>query len=204
MKVCNFYLLRHGKVEGEAALNGRTDRKVSSAMQKQICRALCKRNLSFEHIISSPLSRCADLALLLKKDQPGIKLSIEAQLQEISFGTLDGKAFDSIKDKWPLLDAFWQNPAKNTLPEAESLSYFRQRIVSAWSKIIATDHNNTLMITHGGVIRMILADALQLDWRNPAWHSSLAIANASITHIQISKAEQNYISVKSIASDLFC
>ncbi len=203
MRVCNFYLLRHGKVEGDAALNGRTDRRVTAAVQQQISQALCKRNIAFEHIISSPLSRCADLAQLLKKQQPGIKLSIEEQFQEISFGTLDGQAFESIKDKWLLLEAFWQDPAQNTLPEAESLSDFRQRILSTWSRIIEAEHNNTLIITHGGVIRMILADALQLDWRNPAWHSNLAIGNASLTHIQISKAEQHYISVKSIASDLF-
>ncbi len=202
MKECNFYLLRHGQVEGEAALNGRTNRTVPAAVQEQISAALDRRNIAFEHIISSPLSRCADLARLLKKQQPQIKLSIAEQLQEISFGTLDGQAFDSIKDKWPLLDAFWQNPAENTLPEAESLSDFRQRVVSAWSEITAADHSHTLIITHGGVIRMILAEALQLDWKNPAWHSNLAIANASVTHIQVKKFAQNYISVRSIASEL--
>ncbi|WP_372882592.1 histidine phosphatase family protein [Psychromonas sp.] len=202
VQVCNFYLLRHGKVDGDAALNGHSDKLVDGVVQERISQAICRRAIAFDHIITSPLRRCADLALLLKKKQPAVKMSIEEQLREISFGTLDGQAFDSIKDKWPLLDAFWQNPAENTLPEAETLSDFRQRIVSAWSKIIETERDNTLIITHGGVIRMILADALQLDWQNPLWHSRLAIANASITHIQISKAEQHYISVRSIAVDL--
>lgn len=202
MKVCNFYLLRHGKVDGDAALNGHTDREVDLTLQQKISQAVCSQDIPFDHIITSPLRRCADLAMLLKKEQPKAKVTIEEQLQEISFGSLDGKAFHTIKDKWPLLDAFWQNPAKNTLPQAESLSAFKQRIGSIWSKVIDTESNNTLIITHGGVIRMILADALQLDWKNPAWHTNLAIANASITHIQISKAEQNYISVKSIAIDL--
>ena len=202
MKVCNFYLLRHGKVDGEAALNGHTDRKVDPALQQKICQALCSRDITFDHIISSPLSRCADLAMLLNKELPKVKLTIEEQIREISFGEFDGKAFHNIKDKWPLLDAFWQNPAENTLPGAESLCDFRQRIVSAWSKIIETEHDNTLIISHGGVIRMILAEVLQLDWKNPVWHANLAIANASITHIQISKYEQSYISVKNIAVNL--
>ena len=202
MKVCNFYLLRHGKVEGEAALNGHTDRKVDPALQLKISQAIGDLNIPFDHIISSSLSRCADLTKLLAQNHPTTKVTIGNQLKEISFGALDGKAFTTIKEQWPLLDAFWQNPTENTLPQAESLHSFQQRITSAWSDIIKTENNNTLIICHGGVIRMILADVLQLDWKNPAWHSNLAISNASITHIQVSKADQNYISVKSIGIEL--
>ena len=202
MQTCHFYLLRHGKVEGEPALNGHTDCKVAPALQKKISQALCNENIPFDHIISSPLRRCADLADLLKEAQPTAKVSIDNQIQEMSFGTLDGKAFETIKDQWSLLDAFWQDPAKNTLPQGESLSNFQQRITSAWSEIIKTENSNTLIIAHGGVIRMILAEALQIDWRRPTWHANLAIGNASLTHIQITKADQNYISVKNIAINL--
>lgn len=202
MQVCNFYLLRHGKVEGEPALNGHTDCKVDPAVQQKISQALSNQAIPFDHIISSPLRRCADLAALLKEDHPTLKMTINKQIQEMSFGTLDGKAFETIKEQWPLLDAFWQNPAKNTLPQGETLNEFRNRIISAWSEIIKTNNKNTLIITHGGVIRMLLADALQVNWKKPAWHSNLAIGNASLTHIQVSKADRYYISVKSIAVDL--
>ncbi|PTP12375.1 alpha-ribazole phosphatase, partial [Vibrio sp. 10N.286.51.C3] len=36
----NIYLLRHGKVEGKAALNGVSDVLVSPELQEQICQAL--------------------------------------------------------------------------------------------------------------------------------------------------------------------
>jgi alpha-ribazole phosphatase len=202
LKICNFYLLRHGKVEGDAALNGHTDRKVAPMLQQKISDALSRQAIQFEHIITSPLSRCADLAALLHNGRPQLKLTNNDQLRELSFGTLDGKAFDSIKDQWPLLDAFWQNPAKNTLPRAETLHAFNQRVTAAWSELIETQSEDTLIVTHGGVIRMILADVLQLDWKNPAWHANLAIGNASLTHIQVTKADKNYISVKSIAVEL--
>lgn len=202
MKICNFYLLRHGKVDAEPALNGHTDVSVASAMQENICSAISAQGIAFNHIISSPLRRCADLAHRIKELNPKVMLTLEKQLQEISFGELDGKTFTSIKDSWPLLDAFWQDPARNTLPQAETLSDFQQRVNTTWSKLCNSDNENTLIITHAGVIRMILADALQLNYKNPAWHSNLAIGNASLTHIQICKAEQTFISVKSIATNI--
>ena len=91
----------------------------------------------------------------------------------------------------------------NTLPEAETLTHFHHRISSAWHNITQTQNTNTLIIAHGGVIRMILAAVLNVDWKNPAWHSNLAIGNASLTHIQITKSEQKHVSIKSIAVDLF-
>ena len=202
LKICNFYLVRHGKVQGEPALNGHTNCNVDPALQLKISEAICNQDILFDHIITSPLRRCADLAEHLQAALPTVKITINDKIQEMSFGDIDGKPFDTIKDKWPLLDSFWKDPAKNTLPEAESLTKFHHRIASAWSEITKTENKNTLIIAHGGVIRMILAEALKVDWKNPAWHSNLAITNASVTHIQISKADQNYISVKSIASTL--
>lgn len=202
MKVSNFYLLRHGKVEGEPALNGHTDKKVDAQIQASICQALSCQNIEFDQIISSPLRRCSDLLPLLQQQYPNVDTELNENFQELSFGELDGRPFETIKDKWPLLDAFWEDPANNPLPKSELLSDFNQRIVSAWSKQLEAENKNTLIITHGGVIRMLLAHALQVDWKNPAWHSNLSIGNASLTHIQVSKTDQYYINVKSIAQAL--
>lgn len=203
MEICHFYLLRHGKVNGEPALNGHTDCDVSPDLQQKIKDALAQRKLPFDHIISSPLKRCANLAMQLQVDYPQATHSLNNQIKEISFGALDGQPFETIKEHWPLLDAFWQDPYHNTLPEAETLTHFHHRISSAWHNITQTQNTNTLIIAHGGVIRMILAAVLNVDWKNPAWHANLAIGNASLTHIQITKSEQKHVSIKSIAVDLF-
>ena len=202
MQICHFYLLRHGKVNGQPALNGHTDSRVSTTLQQNICEALCHKQISFDHIISSPLTRCADLATLLKTHYPQAKHTLNTQVKEMYFGSLDGRPFETIKAQWPLLDAFWQDPYSNTLPDAETLTAFHQRINTTWNNITQNNDTNTLIIAHGGVIRMILAIVLNVDWKNPIWHANLAIGNASLTHIQISKADQDYASVKSIAVDL--
>lgn len=60
----NIYLLRHGKVEGKAALNGVSDVLVNPELQQQICEALVQHNVAFDGVVTSPLRRCSDLANL--------------------------------------------------------------------------------------------------------------------------------------------
>ncbi|MBD1556746.1 alpha-ribazole phosphatase [Vibrio sp. S9_S30] len=203
----NIYLVRHGKVTGEPALNGLTDAKVSEALQSQIAQDLVSEIGTFNSIISSPLSRCLNLAKLLSlgKDstaenssQPLASVEVSEAFKEMFFGDLDGKPFDSIPSHWHLLDDFWRDPASHPLPNAETLEEFHDRVESEWQALTQTCQQNTLIVTHGGVIRMILASVLGLDWRNPALYSTLSIANASVTHIELCKAEQVFIKVRSI------
>ncbi len=98
---------------------------------------------------------------------------------------------------WSELDAFFHSPAEVVLPEAESLTDFHYRITQAWKNLITqqVDINakqkdsktprRILVIAHGGVIRMILAHVLQLDWKNAAWYQQLHIGYGSLSRIII-------------------
>ncbi|HDM8132941.1 TPA: alpha-ribazole phosphatase [Vibrio harveyi] len=202
MKTLNIYLLRHGKVNAAPGLHGQADLKVDEAEQRKIAQALQQTGREVEGIISSPLSRCHDLAEILAEQQL-LPLSVEPQLQELDFGDFDGIPFDMLSEHWNKLDAFWKAPAQHTLPNAESLDDFSHRVTCAWSQIINDINDNLLIVTHGGVIRMILAHVLGVDWRNPRWYSTLAIGNASVTHITITIDDQIYASVRSIGVPLF-
>ncbi len=48
-----------------------------------------------------------------------------------------------------------------------------------------------LVVAHGGVIRMILAHILQLDWRQASWHQQLHIGHASLTRVCLSQPYDN-------------
>jgi len=48
-----------------------------------------------------------------------------------------------------------------------------------------------LVVAHGGVIRMIIAHILQLDWKKSSWHQQLQIGNASLTRISLSQPYGN-------------
>lgn len=200
MKTKNIYLLRHGQTLGRAALNGKTNVLVDETIQQSISDALQSR-LKVDAVVTSPLRRCSDLAELYanQRSLPCISVS---ELQEMDFGEVDGIAFDDLKTQWSMLESFWQDPANYQLSGAESLHSFQKRVISGWSHVVKSDHDNLLVVTHGGVIRVLLANLLNVDWRNPSWYSNLAIANASISHIQITQANQDFVSVKSIGSTI--
>ncbi|MEZ9144979.1 alpha-ribazole phosphatase family protein [Vibrio sp. 10N.286.52.C3] len=193
----NIYLLRHGKVEGKAALNGLSDVLVNSDLQEQICEALTTQDITFDSVVSSPLRRCSDLATLYAQ-RMSVPLSIAPGFQEMNFGEVDGVPFDELEDKWEMLETFWQDPANHQLTCAESLQGFHDRVTQAWSQLLNDSSDNILLVTHGGVIRILLAHCLDIDWKNPSLYSKLSIENASITHIQITQFAQSFISVKSI------
>ncbi|WP_086774955.1 alpha-ribazole phosphatase family protein [Vibrio coralliirubri] len=193
----NIYLLRHGKVEGKAALNGLSDVLVNPEHQEQICEALATQDITFDSVVTSPLKRCADLANLYA-ERTSVPLSVVPGFQEMNFGEVDGVPFDELEDKWEMLETFWQDPANHQLTGAESLQGFHDRVTQAWSQLLNDSSDNILLVTHGGVIRILLAHCLDIDWKNPSLYSKLSIENASITHIQITQFAQSFISVKSI------
>ncbi len=199
MKTLNIYLLRHGKVDGVPGLHGQSDLKVKVSEQLRIATAWKDQRREVGGIMTSPLSRCIDLAQRIAEQQMLPVIEAPA-LKEMNFGDFDGVPFDMLGDQWKKLESFWQSPSQHTLPNAESLHTFSLRVSSAWSQIINDINDNLLIVTHGGVIRMILAHLLGVDWRNPRWYSTLAIGNASVTHITITIDDQIYASVRSIGT----
>lgn len=202
VKTINIYLLRHGKTLGEPALYGHTDIEVAGERQQAICASLLQEGLEFSALQTSPLKRCRELAELIYLARSDVDYLVNQEWQETSFGDLDGVAFEEIKFSWPLLDAFWQDPQHNPLPNSESLNNFYQRISTSWDQFVQTADKDTLIVCHGGTIRMILAHILKLDWGNAALYSTLSIAHQSLTHIQITKTDQNYFRVCMIGKPL--
>ncbi|EOX3446603.1 histidine phosphatase family protein [Vibrio cholerae] len=195
------WLLRHGKTQGPAALNGITDVAVEPSVQQAIASQLS--TLPFTRVISSPLRRCADLARLLQSARPHVMLDFDPQLQELNFGELDGQSFADLETQWPILDAFWQDPAKNTLPQAEPLAMAYQRVSQAWQQWLPKLESDTLIICHAGTIRLILAHVLGVDWRNPHRHTRLTIPHQSVTELVLYPGEPPIVSVTSIGNALF-
>jgi len=104
---------------------------------------------------------------------------------------------------WSELESFFNAPAEIMLPEAELLTEFHKRVILAWSNLVEKQINvvikqnesqipkRILLIAHGGVIRMILAHILQLDWQQASWHQKLQIGHGSLSRISINIPYQN-------------
>ncbi len=191
MKNKTFTLLRHGKVEGEAALYGHTDIALSAQGRSQLENAIEKihADLVIDNITTSPLLRCAIIAqqFSAKYQTP---LQLDSQLKEMNFGAWDGIPFAELDNEWQQLEAFWNSPFLTHPPAGETLAAFAERVIGAWESLTKKNSGqHTLVVCHGGVIRIILAHILQIDWRNASLFKQLHIDFASSTRIEIGDYE---------------
>jgi len=214
-KTTRIYLLRHGKVNGPAALYGKTDIDVTDEVTTKILHELntfqANSTNSITQVISSPLQRCYKVALQFSKVQ---QLPIESNeaFKEISFGQYDGVSFDSIQDLqdskkvWLQLEDFWNEPNSYPLPDAELLRCFYQRVQDAWHNMLQVHKGkNVLLVCHAGVIRMILSHLLNLDYGNKALFSHLDVKYSSVTVIKFQQSKTiEHHNVISIATPLKC
>jgi alpha-ribazole phosphatase len=180
-------LVRHGKVAGPAALYGRTDIPLSATGHSDLTRTL--KNLHTQspisQLITSPKVRCLQVAQEFST-QHNIPLRIEDNLHEMDFGIWDGVPFDALGDEWKNIEAFWDSPQNVKPPKGESLTDFATRVIQSWESLICNKKaGHKAVICHGGVIRILIAHILQLDWRNPALFKQLQIDYASQTRIEI-------------------
>jgi alpha-ribazole phosphatase len=192
-------LLRHGEVEGGVRYRGTTDDPLSADGWEQMWTAV-NDGVRWDAIISSPLRRCAEFAHALAR-QRSIPLTIDARLAEMHFGAWEGRSAAELMSADPeALARFWNEPATHTPPGAEPLARFAERVLTAWHGIVR-DHSGRriLLLTHGGVIRVILCHVLrrpverllELDVRYAALHRVRADVDAEGNIRAELVAEQN-------------
>ncbi|MGB0722422.1 MAG: histidine phosphatase family protein [Gammaproteobacteria bacterium] len=157
-------LLRHGLTERPDCLCGRTDVPLSPAGRAQLERTASAFG-PWDRVVSSPRRRCAvfadDLATRM-----GLAHRVEHDLAEIDLGRWDGRAFaDLARDEAEHFSAFWRDPMAHPPPDGEHLEVFARRVLSAYAGIVgdAPAGSRTLVVCHGGVIRVILAHVYGLD-----------------------------------------
>jgi alpha-ribazole phosphatase len=183
-------LMRHGAVTGDAGLYGRTDIALSESGWQQMQQAV-NIDLQYQQIISSPLQRCRFFAEAYS-EKHNLNLHIEPLLQEMNFGLWDGHSFDQLQHCWIDLEKFWQNPVQVIPPDGEALVDFYARTRAAWNGLLQICRGTqTLVVAHAGVIRMILAQLLHVDWQSAEFYQRLRIDYGSITRIHVLYTEDN-------------
>jgi len=188
-------LVRHGKIAGAAALYGCTDVALSETGRAELLQALkaIHQHTAISELIASPLQRCT-LAAEHFVQQHQIPFALEPRFQEINFGEWDGIAFDELGSEWDNLARFWQAPATFQPPRGERLQDFAARVIAAWEDLLRQPDlltnaqpnvQHQVIVCHGGVIRIIIAHILKLDFCNPSLFQQLHIDYSSQTRIEI-------------------
>lgn len=180
-------LLRHGETEQAGALRGSLDDALTATGWQQL-RAAVKAQEPWQHIVSSPLQRCARFAeeLAAARDLP---LAFEPALQELHFGAWEGcSTAQLMQTSAEQLGLFWANPYAFTPPEAEPLQDFERRVLAALTGLRAKHlGQHLLLVTHGGVMRLLLARARGL----PAEHLlQVNVGYAQRARLQLDAAGQ--------------
>ncbi|KFX67751.1 alpha-ribazole phosphatase [Pseudomonas taeanensis MS-3] len=152
-------LLRHGETELGGGLRGSLDDALTAQGWAQLRGSVVEAG-SWDRVISSPLQRCARFAEELA-GQHGVPLTLEPDLQELHFGAWEGRsAADLMQTDAAALGRFWADPYAFTPPEGEPLLAFETRVLSAVHRLHERHAGERLLlITHGGVMRLLLARA---------------------------------------------
>ncbi|WP_143764376.1 alpha-ribazole phosphatase family protein [Cognaticolwellia mytili] len=199
MSEFNVYLLRHGELMQKGILCGRTDIELCDVGKQQLTNATNKlANIS--QCFSSPLIRCREFAEQFCQKN-GLTLQVSEQLREMNFGDWDGKSYQTLwktqispDEKIPSLGAFWQNPWQCSPPNGESMASFIGRVDGFWLRLLSqlsqahiekNDAQNTLVFSHGGVIRYLLAKVLELPIPGTTHMTHLDVPYGGLIHIQI-------------------
>ena len=148
-------LLRHGATTAGARYIGSTDVPLTALGWRQMEQVLVGAG-AWSRIITSPLRRCAEFAAQFAANA-GVPLVLDAAFQEIHFGDWENCSVDELMQTDPYgLQSFWTDPLLHTPPGAESLRSFQRRVLTAWQHRIAQHAGQRiLLITHGGVIRVL-------------------------------------------------
>ena len=159
-------LLRHGEVEGGEIIRGSTDDKLTDDGWGKMQDAL-QSEVKWDVIVSSPLLRCAEFAESLA-EQEGVECDVIDALQEIDFGDWEGLSPDDlVKSDNETLNRWWTAPTKHTPPEGEDFHDFRSRVLKSLKEITEKHEGKRLLIvTHAGVIRIILMYVLGMQEEN--------------------------------------
>ena len=159
-------LIRHGEPEGGRMFRGSTNHPLSSRGRDQMLQAVADDG-GWEAVVTSPLARCAGFAQDLA-DARGIPLETAPALREMDFGAWEGRTADDILTNGPGdLAGFWADPERAQAPDGESLAAFRDRVSAGGAGLLERyAGRHVLVVGHGGVIRVVIAEVLGLPLAN--------------------------------------
>lgn len=192
-------IIRHGEPAGGRVFRGHTDHRLTELGIQQFKQRVDRLGHRWDCIVSSPLLRCKQSAELLAAEQ-GIPLRIEPNVAEIHFGEWENQQVDKVMAEQSI-SQLWQDPMNFCAPNGEPTVALQERTMLAWQKILSTHAGKrTLVVTHGGVIRVLAQRLLELT---PNAMNMLSLPHAAVMSFKVISAEyqgeqQQWISLESM------
>jgi alpha-ribazole phosphatase len=176
----NLHLIRHTSLAVPSGVcYGQSDVDVSASFHVE-AESLRKKlaDIEFDAVYASPLQRCSKLAGALNLAQ----ITLDDRLKELHFGDWELQAWDAIPRD--VFDIWAQDYANLSPPNGESFSALYNRSLSFIHEVSThSTGKNIAVVTHGGVIRAMLAHALNMPLKGLF---RIVVDYASVTHISFS------------------
>lgn len=163
------YIARHGKdddtVRGGWSQTPLTEEGIQQV--ESLAAYVQKRNLNIKHIYSSDLHRAMQTAEAVA-NQLQLPVVPMQEFREVNNGILAGMKNDLAAETFPRL--YWNTlDWEQRYPGGESPREFNERIHGAWDMLqreIVKQNENVLLVTHGGVIQVILSIVNDEEYSN--------------------------------------
>jgi broad specificity phosphatase PhoE len=159
---CTLVFVRHAASKGAGSFVGQKDEPLSAAGRKQLRELVQKLSrFHFQAAFASDLKRALATARAILQ-HTDVELEIRPALREMHFGRWQGLSWKQVAKRHPRLASLWlKHLWSQPIPGGERFGDFKHRVKTELKKIVKTNQGRcVLVVTHAGVIRMALADAL--------------------------------------------
>ena len=176
------YLVRHG-LDDETFIGGWSDVDLTSTGIKQVENTrdyIVDNNLLINNIISSDVKRAKTTSHIIN-EKLNVDIILDKNLRELDKGTYTGIKKILLSDKE--LNSISNYEIYDRYPNGESMYDLYERIKKLLEKI--KDKDNTLIVTHRGVINMIyyILNEISLDMNKERFN----VTHASLHELDINK-----------------
>lgn len=163
----NIYVIRHGQTHLNKLkkVNGEIDEPLTPEGIKQVKETISSIPHSISRIYSSPLLRAKQTAEIINSAL-ALPLVFHDAISEIRIGSLAGKSWEEMENGSELKKRYRSVQFDHRAYGGESVIDVKKRLLP-FLKTIQKKHNGNevLLVTHGGIIRLIrlLAQGITLD-----------------------------------------
>lgn len=142
------------------------------------------QTIPLQAVYSSTLLRCKDVAELIVKERP-VPLRLEQNLVEGTLGDWEGLPLVETNQR---LEEMYTDNAFIAPPGAESVWSIRGRVERFLETVLKEQNGHVALITHGGIIRVMLGALLGLPRETPWRGYSFALENGSISTVEVEQS----------------
>jgi probable phosphomutase (TIGR03848 family) len=202
-------LARHGRTTANATgvLAGRSKGVHLDDTGVEQARAAAERlaGVPLAAVVSSPLERCRETSReILRRQAPELRVSADRGLLECDYGSWTGRELKTLA-KEPMWRTVQSHPSAAVFPDGETMADMSARAVATirrWDARVESEHGADAVwvaVSHGDVIKAILADALGIHLDA---FQRIMVDPASLSVVRYTPLRPFVVSMNTVAGDL--